>query len=133
VVSKLKNLAIDLSVDRFNRRDKQVADTLGHEATGRGRAVSDQCLPGLVNYLTAYRPHSSKARLWDILGRVETDRIAAAILSGAIHIIGQASNSGRDAKHQEAMDQIGTALERECRSARLRIDWDVLQSHSAGA
>jgi hypothetical protein len=64
---------------------------------------------------------------------VKLDRLAAAILSGTIHIIGWASNKGRDATHQEAMEQIGTALERECRAARLRIDWDVLRLHDAGA
>jgi DNA-directed RNA polymerase len=146
-LSKLQDLAVDLSVERFNRRDKQIADTLGHEATGRGRTVADECLPGLINYLKAYHPHGGpRARLWDILVRAEPDRLAAAILSGAINTIGRLGDDddgddNNDATLRATMEQIGTNLERECRSARLlkknakgyaRLDWDVEQLHNAG-
>src|SRR5262249_20922377 len=147
-VSSLKNLALDLSVERFNRSDKQTSDTLGPEATGRGRAVTDQCLPGLINYLKSYHPHGgARALLWDVLVRVEPDRLAAAILSGAIRIIGRIGNDddddddNNDATLRAAMEEIGTNIERECRSARLlkknaegyaRLDWDIEQLHHAG-
>jgi DNA-directed RNA polymerase len=138
----LKNLAIDLSVDRFNRRDKQTSDFLGTEATSRGRVVSDRCLPGLVDYLKQYRPHGGpRALLWDVLFRVELDRLAVAILSGAIRIIGRIGNDDRDTTLRAAWEQIGTNLECECRSARLlkrsgkdyaRLGWDIEQLHRAG-
>jgi hypothetical protein len=139
----LKNLGLDLSAERFKRRDKQIADTFGHDATIPGRAVAEHCLPELTNYIKTFHPRGGpRAPLWDILVRVEPDRLAAAILSGAIHIAGQIGNDDRDATLRAAMEQIGTAIERECRSARLlrkkaegyaRLDWDVEQLHQAGA
>jgi hypothetical protein len=136
----LKNLALDLSVERFNRSDKQTSDTLGTESTGRGRAVSDRCLPQLANYIKAYPPHGGpRTHLWNILVYVQPDRLAAAILSGAIRIIGRLGNDERDATLRAAMEQIGTNIGRECRLApqkdgeeHARLDWDVEQVHQAG-
>jgi DNA-directed RNA polymerase len=67
--------------------------------------------------------------------------VAAAILSGAIHVIGLLGSRDRDATERAAAEQIGRNLERECRSAKLlkknargyaRIGWSDERLHQAG-
>jgi DNA-directed RNA polymerase len=142
-VQDLKDLGLDRSVEQFNRRDKQTANSLGYEATARGRALTDRCLPALVARIKTYSPRGrDRSRLCKVLAGVEIGRVAAAILSGAIHTIGLLGNRDRDATERAAMEQIGRMLERECRSARLlkknargyaRIDWSDERLHQAGA
>jgi hypothetical protein len=139
----LEDLGLDRSIEQFNIRDKQTARRLGHEATSRGRAVIDRCRPALIAQIKAYRPRGrDRVRLCKVLADVEVERVAAAILSGAIHVIGLLGSRDRDATERAAMEQIGRNLERECRSARrlknkargyARIGWGDERLHQAGA
>jgi hypothetical protein len=136
---ELRDLGARLSFERFARGDKSIANTFGRENTARGRAVADACLPTLTRAVAAYVPHGGRrGALRAVLGQLAPERIATAILSGAIRSIGLMSDiedddDDRDVTLGATRELIGRNLERECRSARLlrqnasgywRIDWE---------
>src|SRR5262245_29540178 len=103
----LDNLAVDLSRERFDRGNRSMADTFGAENTAPGRALADNCLPRLEAAIAAdLRPeqapetaleaafvragHSDAVRA--SLSHIESSRLATAILSGAIRVLGHLSD-----------------------------------------
>src|SRR5262249_54758672 len=138
------DLADDLSVERFDRRDRQVAKVFGHEETARGRALRDRCLGRLTDAIKAYGSYrhapetalaaafraaghpcgGQRGALWSVLKRVDPEQIALAILSGALRVIGVGGDvfdgeDDRETTLRVTCEHIGRNLQLACRSARL--------------
>jgi len=140
-MSDLGDLADDLSVTRRNRRDNQLAKVFGHEETPAGRALRERCLKRLADAIKRLRhdqettmgaaleaaghPHGGRrGALCAVLKRVNSERVAEAILSGAIRVIGLRSvpldgQDDHDTTIRVSFEHIGHNLRLACRSARL--------------
>jgi hypothetical protein len=131
--NELRDLWVDLSLERFEKADGSISRAFGAENAPRGRAIADKCLPALTKAIATYAPRQgSRGQLRAFLGQF----LAEAILSPAIRAccdladfdLDDDDDDDRDRTLGATVEQIGENLKRVCRA-----DWDAQATWEAGS